>query len=242
MIILGVVLITTGLPRNGAVVGEAPPTCGEVNNVVGAVASCPEGTINITKVDVPPNGPPTPQATWSVDISTTNCVLPQGGTSETVTVPDKGTGSSTPLFIYTDVTSRSQCVYTLAEEPVAGWSPSFDPPSPVTIPFDNTSSDSHEDVTLTNTSTVTPTPTPTHSTVSPSPTPTVTHHSASPSSKPTHSAGALPTSSTAPATLPRTGPSAPVGASVYAGVALCLLGLFLAAVPGRRRRRPDDAA
>jgi hypothetical protein len=155
VIVLGAVLITTGLTRNGAVVGIPAPTCGEVT--VGTPAPCPEGTINITDADMAPNGP-TPPATWSVDVSTANCVLPQGGTAETITVPDKSTGTSTPLYVYDDLNFSVPCVYTLAEAPVADWSPSFNPPSPVSIPYDSTPSQSHEDVTLTNTSTVPPPP------------------------------------------------------------------------------------
>jgi hypothetical protein len=152
---LGVVLITTGLPRNGTVVGTAPPICGAVT--VGSFGPCPEGTINITGVDVASKVPSTPPATWLVDISTADCVFPQGGTSQTVTVPDKGTGVSTTLYLYTDVTDRTQCVYTLVEEPVTDWSPSFNPPSPVSITFDGNQT-SVESVTLTNTSTKKPPP------------------------------------------------------------------------------------
>jgi hypothetical protein len=155
---LGVVLITTGLPRNGAVVGTAQPTCGDTGG--GVEPPCPEGTINITEADASPKGPPTQQATWSVDITTANCVLPQGGTSETVTVPNKGTGSSTPLYVFDALNFTDPCVYTLVEEPVADWSPSFNPPSPVSISWDNFPTGSHEDVTVTNTSTKKPPPKP----------------------------------------------------------------------------------
>jgi hypothetical protein len=225
-IALGAVLITTGLNASGSgAVGGQVPSCGLV---LGVAVPCPTGTIAITKTTIIPDGATVtpPAAGWKVDITST-CLDPTLGSTvaQTVNVPDGGTGTSTPLFVYTNDTHTTKCSYVLSEQPVAGFTGVFDPASPVELPFANQATGNDLKVDLTNTAEVPSSPPssePASST--PPPTPTVINDS-----------GLAPTSTAAP--IASTGPHEQVRTSVYIGVALCLLGLVLLFAGSWSRRR-----
>lgn len=221
-IILGAVLIGTGLNATATgSVGLTVPTCGATQ--VGGVTPCPTGTISFTETTTGTGA--TPPANWTVHITST-CVDPATSqpVDQTVTVPNGGTGTSTPLELYTNSAHTTACSYTYVEDPVpANFAASFAPASPQTIPDGGGPTDSGLKVALTNTYTA-PTPTTSSATTS-----------ASASASATSSAVPTPPSSSA-APLATTGPREQIGASVWIGAALCLLGLVLL-VAGRTRRR-----
>lgn len=232
---LGAVLIFTGLNggASGAVGGIAKPTtCGSV--VVGVSAVCPTGKITITSVtDTSATGAATPPSTWSVKVTST-CLDPNtsSAVSRTVSVPNGGSAAVTDLYVYTDDTSTASCAYDLVQTAVAGFTTTFDPASPVTLPYDG--GDNARAVTLNNVAAATT------SSAAPSST-TPASSPASSSGVPTSSAAtsssavarARASSSTAP--LAATGPRSDVRSSVWIGIALCLLGLVLL-FGGRVRR------
>lgn len=221
-IVLGGVLIGTGLNSGAAGgVGVAVTNCG---GQIGAVSPCPVGTISITKVTH--NAPPSVPATWTVVITST-CIDPATGNPvhQSVTVPNNGTASSTNLYIWPDSTHATPCSYALVEDPLpAGDTASFDPASPVTIPYQGSDSGSSISVTLTNTFAVPTTPPPS---------------TAKPTTSAPRSTSAAPSSvavSSSAEPIANTGPHEQVRASVWIGATLCVLGLGLL-VMGRTRRR-----
>lgn len=226
-ILLGAVLIGTGLNGTAAgSVGLTVPVCGAAQ--VGTAVLCPTGTISFTETTTGTGA--VPPANWTVHITST-CLDPATGqpVDQTVTVPDGGTGASTPLELYTDSGHGTVCSYTYAEDPVpANFAAVFAPASPQGIPDSGGASNSGLKVALTNTYTA-PTPTTSSATVT---------ASASVSASVTASSSAVPTpaASSSAAGLANTGPHEQVGASVWIGAALCLLGLVLL-LAGRTRRR-----
>lgn len=219
-IILGAVLIGTGLNGTAAgSVGLTVPTCGVTQ--IGGVTPCPTGTISFTETTTGIGA--TPPANWTVRITST-CVDPATSqpVDQTVTVPDGGTGTSTPLELYTNSGHTTSCSYAYVEVPVpANFAAAFAPASPQTIPDSGGAANSGLKVALTNTYTA--------------PTPTTSSATASASASASSSAVPTPPSSSA-APLATTGPREQIGASVWIGAALCLLGLVLL-VAGRTRRR-----
>lgn len=212
---LGAVLIFTGLNGGaaGTVGNAAPPrACGVV--VIGVPAPCPTGTIRITSVtDVSAKGAATPPATWSVKVTST-CLEPStsSAVSRTVSVPNGGSVDVADLYVYTDTTSTTSCAYTLTQTAVAGFTTTFDPSSPVTLPFDG--GGNTRAVTLNNVAAAATSTAPASSTVSSM----ARTSSAAPSSS-------AASSSAAP--LAATGPRSNVRVSVWIGIALCLLGFAL---------------
>lgn len=222
--LLGGALMVTGLAPGQAAVGVSGPTC--VLNVGGIAPSCPTGTITVTEhTDQKGATLPLPAGGWKVDITSTNCTMPNGDpVAQTLTIADGGNATTADLFIFADPAHGQKCQYTLAETPVAGFAAAFDPPSPVTIPYTDTSSSSSSAnslvaladppnnlaVALTNTSNVAPSTTPV-----------------------TTSAAAHPSSSAA--ALAVTGPRPGVRVSLWIGALLFGLGLVVL-LAGRRRR------
>ncbi len=223
-LVLGTVLLVTGL-RTG--------TTGDVGNVVspcsaniGITVACPTGTIAITEETHVTGTPvPTPPANWTVHI-TSSCDDPATGNpvAQDVTVPNNATGTSAALFVFDTTAHSTSCSYALAETGApTGYTATFTPTSPVTIPWDETNSGSSIKVGLANVLVVasrTPSPTPT-------PTPTA---SSSSSAEPTA------TATSSAAAVANTGAREQIRATAWIGGALCLLGLVLL-VTGRRRPR-----
>ena len=209
-LLLGSILIAGslgGTADSTAGTGTPPTQCGGQLN--GIVVPCPLGTISITKV-VSGTGT-VPAGGWVVTVTSSNCVL-FPGSSATVTLPAAGgTVATDPLFLFTQSDGKTACAYSLTEAAVAGFTPSFLPAGPYTIPF-NPLAPSVLSVTLTNTGR-TPSSTPPVSTPATStPAPTVT----------------------ASAALATTGTSH-VRPTLFVGIALCLLGVVLL-FGGRRPR------
>jgi len=224
-LLLGGVLLVTGL-RSGATgdVGDVSQPCSGGN--IGGVSLCPTGTITFTETTQVTGTPvPTPPATWTVHV-TSSCDDPLTGNpvAQDVTVPNNGAQSTTALFVFDDTTHNTNCSYAFTETGApAGYTPTFTPVSPATIPWNESSSGSNLPVALVNALTVT------------SPTPTAT---ASRTRTRTATATAEPTSSAAPssqAPVANTGPHEQVRATVWIGGALCVLGLVLL-VAARRPR------
>ena len=209
-LLLGSILIAGGLGGTAdSTAGGTVPRCDVQVN--GLVFPCPLGTISITKV-VSGTGT-APAGGWVVTVTSSNCALPVTS-SNTVTLPAAGgTVATQPLFLFTDSTHTTACAYSLTETAVAGFTPSFLPAGPYTIPL----AASVLSVTLTNTADVT------------SSTPPV---STPPVSTPATSTPA-PTA-TASAALATTGTSH-VRPTFFVGIALCLLGVVLL-FSGRRPR------
>jgi len=218
-LLLGSILIAGGLGGTAdSTAGGTVPRCDvPVNGIV--VVACPLGTISITKV-VSGTGT-VPAGGWVVTVTSSNCALPVTS-SNTVTLPAAGgTVATDPLFLFTDSTRTTACAYSLTETAVAGFTPSFLPAGPYTIPF-NPLAPSVLSVTLTNTADVT------------SSTPPV---STPPVSTPAVSTPATSTPAptvTASAALATTGTSH-VRPTFFVGIALCLLGVVLL-FSGRRPR------
>ena len=223
-ILLGAVLITTGLTSNsGGDIGGVVPSCGEV--AIGIAVPCPTGTISFTETTTGTGA--TPPANWTVHITST-CLDPATGlpVDMTVSVPDGGTNSSGPLEVFTTNTHSTSCSYTYVEDPVpAHFTATFAPTSPQVIPFSGGSTNSGLKVDLTNAYTA-PTPT------------TSAPASSSAAATPTATATTSPAPTTEP--VANTGPHEQIRASVWIGVALCALGLVLL-VAGRRRRGASHA-
>jgi len=216
-LLLGSILIAGGLGGTAdSTAGGTVPRCDVQVN--GLVFPCPLGTISITKV-VSGSGT-VPAGGWVVTVTSSNCALPVTS-SNTVTLPAVGRSVATqPLFLFTDSTHTTACAYSLTETAVAGFTPSFLPAGPYTIPFIPEAS--VISVTLTNTADVT------------SSTPPV---STSPVSTPPVSTPATSTpapTATASAALATTGTSH-VRPTFFVGIALCLLGVVLL-FSGRRPR------
>jgi hypothetical protein len=226
-LLLGTVLLVTGL-RSGATgdVGDVSTPCN--GGDVGGVSLCPTGTISFTEsTNVTGTPVPTPPANWTVHV-TSSCNDPLTGSAvaQDVMVPNDGTGSTTALFVFDSTSHGTHCSYAFSETGApAGYTATFTPASPVTIPWNESNSGSELKVDLVNALTVasrTPTPTPTPTT------------SAAPSSE-----SAQPTSTAAPssaAPVANTGPHEQVRATAWIGGALCVLGLVLL-VAGRRQPR-----
>jgi hypothetical protein len=234
-LVLGTVLLVTGL-RSGASgdVGIVPSPCS--GGVVGVAATCPTGTISITETTQVTGTPvPTPPANWTVHVTST-CDDPLTGNpvAQDVTVPNNGTGGSTALFVFDTTAHNSSCSYALTETGApAGYTPTFTPTSPLTIPWDQSNSGSTRSVALVNALVVaTPTPSPT---LTPTRTATAT---ATPTATATATATAEPTSDapSSAAAVANTGPHEQVRATAWIGGALCVLGLVLL-LAGRRRPR-----
>jgi hypothetical protein len=221
-ILLGAVLIGTGLAGNSAGdVGGVAPTCGVS---IGVSVICPTGTISFTETTTG-TGAPHPAA-WHVHI-TSSCLDPTTGSAvdQTVNVPDGGTASSGPLELYTTEAKTATCSYTYVEESIpAHVTATFDPVSPQTIPDAGGQTNSGLKVDLTN-AFAAPTTPPSSSSAPPS--------SSAPASTPV-------AASSSTAAVANTGPHEQVRASVWIGVALCVLGLVLL-VAGRTRRRASHS-
>ena len=164
-IILGGLLIATGVTNGGATVGSTPVFCGQL--VAGVSPLCPTGHIVITKVLAGDAAPPA--GGWTFTINAEDCgFFP--GTSDTVHIPATGgTVSSGTLFSSATV-GGDLCHYTVTETAVAGWTTTYNPTGELVLGTDTDVAATANDValTVTNTSASTPTPTVTTTTVAPS--------------------------------------------------------------------------
>jgi hypothetical protein len=153
----------------------------------------------------------------------------------TITVPDGGTATSDSLFVYPSPAHTVKCTYALTELPVAGFTGVFVPASPVELPFGGGRTGNDLKVALTNTAEVVTSSVP--PTTSPAPS---TSASSSATETAINDSGLAPTPSATP--IANTGPREQVRASVYIGIALCLLGLvlFFAGTWSRRRGQHVD--
>jgi hypothetical protein len=213
---LGVVLLTSGLSDSmSGGVGNVVPSCGEIN-IGGLPVTCPTGTITVTETTTPTPiaGDPTPPVGgWQVAVTST-CLDPSTGlaTNLTLSVADGGHSVTHQLEIFTNTADTTSCSYALAEVAVTGFTATFTPASPVTIP-NSVDLGRNKNVALANTFVrATPTPTPT-------PTPSST-----------------PVSSSSSAVLADTGPRTQISASIWIGSALCVLGLVMLFGSNFRRR------
>ena len=226
---LGAVLITSGLETSGAgVIGSPPASCGAV--IVGSAPVCPTGTINLSE-STTGTTPSPPAGGWKVDLTST-CLDPTTANpvSTTLTVANNGHITTDPLYIYTDVTSNTQCSYSLVPQAVPGFTPTIT--SPVTINFDGNRSSSSIDVNLVEAGSVVTT-----TTTAPVTTPPATVTTSPGTTAPvTTTPVATPTSSGA-GNLADTGPKTKIGVSLYLGVGLVLLGLVMLFGGTFRRRR-----
>jgi hypothetical protein len=245
---LGAVLIGHGITAGadgGA--GVAPPGagCGTASPVgITPVDQCPTGTIVITEttaaaVTPPPGG-------WQVTITST-CIDPltSDPVNRTLTVPDGGSATSFGLYIfqyYGGNANSPKCLYVLAETPVPGVTATFTPAPEVQIGFDaNSQSARTVAVGLANAATV-PTTTPPTTTAAPSTTASVpaepsatgsgpqtdfTDTAEPPSDSAGAGAGGESGGSQAAAPIAETGPSQSVTVSLWLGIGLLFLGLFL---------------
>lgn len=250
---LGAVLITTGLTESsGATVGLAVASCGAPVPIGTVVPiTCPTGVIAITETTVLPSGGTAtpPLGGWQVDI-TSSCLNPGTGLAVdlTVTVPNSGTGTSDALFVYLNPAHTAKCTYALNEHPVAGFTAVFSPASLVVLPDNGTSTGNDLKVALTNTADVS-TPTPTPTSPAPSTSTSTATSTGTPTGTPTSTASASPTQvtdsimahSSSVAPIANTGPREQVRASVYIGIALCLLGFVLLFAGSWSRRRGQHA-
>jgi hypothetical protein len=227
-LLLGSVLIVGGsLGTSDAGGGVTVLSCG-TQLTVGNVApppTCPLGQIAITETS---SGDQTPPANWTVTITSSNCRFPTGGTSVAVTVPNGGTKNSPDLYQNTSGTGSTACSYALSETAVSGFTATFTPAGPYTLPQAPVGA-SMRDVTVKNVSAVAPKPTPSTATA----TATV---------KPTASATQRPAVQVAPTpasggTLPRTG-TQHAALEISLGGGLVLLGLLLL-LAGRPPRTQD---
>lgn len=227
-LVLGSVLLVTGL-RSGASgdVGNVSPCVG---GAPGITVACPVGTITFSEQTHVTGTPvPTPPASWTVHV-TSKCDDPLTGNpvAQDVTVPNGGSQSTTALFVFSDNTRTTNCSYAFSETGApAGYTATFTPVSPATIPWNENNSGSNLPVALVNALTVTSRTT----------TPTATA-TASRTSTRTATATAQPTSSAAPssqAPVANTGPHEQVRATAWIGGALCLLGLVLLLAARRPR-------
>lgn len=221
-ILLGAVLIGTGLGTSGSgEIGAIATGCGSVD--IGLARTCPVAHFTFTKIVL--GNDPSPPSNWSVRI-TSDCLDPNTGlpVDQLVTVPTGGSASSGDLFIYTTTAHTMQCGYVFFEDPLPGNCTSvFDPVSPQTLP----NSDGRHVVVTNTCNQRTTTAPPTRTSTAPTPTPTEST-----------SVPVTPSSSAVPSTQPisNTGPREQVRASVWIGVALCVLGLVLL-FAGRRAGR-----
>jgi hypothetical protein len=218
---LGAVLITSGISNSSSgAIGAPPASCGVA--VIGVAPTCPTGTININETTS--GTVPAPAGGWKVDLSSTCLDTTTGNpVSTTLTIPNNGHITTDPLYIYTDVTSNTQCSYSLDPEAVPDFTPTIT--SPVTISFDGSRSNSSIDVNFAEAGTSVTTTTTSPVTTAPVTTAPVTT-----------SAVATPSSSSA-GNLADTGPKTKIGASLYFGVGLVLLGMVMLFGGTFRRRR-----
>ncbi len=226
-VIFGAVLIGTGLSSGGGsgVVGSTPIDCTGGN--VGLVVACPVAQITFFKTVQGTD--PSPPASWTVHVTST-CTDPASGipVNQIVNVPSGGSASTGNLFVYTSSAHTTLCSYSYVEDPLPSNCTSlFAPASPQTLAIRV-----GLDVDVTNTCnvvTTTPPPPPTStSATSATPTRTITDTSSAVSTP------APSGSTTAP--ISNTGPREQVRASVWIGIALCVLG-FVLVVAGRRTGR-----
>jgi LPXTG-motif cell wall-anchored protein len=267
---LGVAVIGSGLSSAPATaVGGVTPCA---NNIKGV--DCPTGTITFNESDkvvhgsvpsAPPGadarsaaapagaaGDPNPPSSWTVTVSPLNCALPDGSDAETISLPDKGHATSGQLYIYSDDGHATMCQYAYAETPVAGWTATYNPDPPQTIPYDapdaaqarTASTNGNLAVAVLNTAYVAPKPSPSPTVTpshkpSPKPTASTTHSAGAPETSTSGSspAAAAATSSTAAgaATLPDTG-AGHTDLTLAVGSLLVLLGVGLV-LAGRSRRQ-----
>jgi hypothetical protein len=213
---LGVVLITTGIHSGSAgIVGGPPPDCGAP--IGAAVPVCPTGTINVAELTTPTPvaGDPTlPVGGWRVDITST-CLDPSTSNpvNFTLKVGNDNNATTHPLFVFTNDNQDVSCSYTLKPEAVTGFTSTLAPPSPVTIPFAGGQTNSGVKVNLAETFVrVVPT------------TPATT-----------------PTTAASSPVLAETGPRTRIGASVYFGIALVLLGGVMLFGGTFRRRQGEHS-
>lgn len=237
-IALGAVLIGNGLgvSDSSAVGGFGDGQCSSGRIGITPVEGCPQGDIVIT--DTTPAGAGVP-ATWDVTITSTNCLDPRTDepVNRTITVPTGGSaaassgGQGVGLYIFTNFSANAnspKCSYTLTRAANPAYTVTFTPASPVTIAFDeNNQANRVVRVTMRNTALV--------PTTSAAPT---TSAPASPSSsvEPSETAGdpvsasesAGPASDTqGAAPIAETGPRESITVSLWLGIGLVLLGLFL---------------
>jgi hypothetical protein len=224
-VILGAVLIGTGLTNTSTgTVGALPVDC-TGGNIGIQVVGCPTGQIAFTKTVQGTD--PNPPSSWTVRVTST-CDDPNTGlpVNQLVQVPSGGTANTGDLFVYTDTTHSTVCSYAYVEDPLpANCTSVFDPASRQGVPIRVGLA-----VSVTNTcnrQTTTPPPPPTSTTAAPTPTPTSTVI--------TDTFGPTPTTTSTTQPISNTGPREQVNASVWIGVALCVLGLVLL-VAGRARR------
>jgi hypothetical protein len=211
-IALGAVLVTTGLNAGGVTVGGGAAFCQPPANAVGiAVPACPTGTISITKTVLPESPePPSPADGWVVHVTSTNCLDPaEEPVDITLNIATGATEATGQLFLFTSADHTTPCQYALTEDAVANFTSEFSPASPVTIPFNSDARTFDRAVSLTNTF-------------------TAPSSSAAPSSSTAQFVtGVILPSLSQSAVVADTGPHEQVRASIWIGIALCLLGLVL---------------
>ena len=240
---LGIVLIAGGaLSGGGSGVVGLPPTPCQVVTSGAAPDPCPTGTITLTEntANAPRARSAAEPGDWHVTITAANgCTSPGGGAvDDTVTVPRGSSATSEDVYVYTDISDRTKCTYTLTPSTVAGYTATFSPSSPVSLGDPTFGTQDDLAVTLTETPAAA-----TSSSTAPSsaaPTRSSSHqrtHSAAASAS--ASASAAAESSAGADALADTGPRSSVTFSLILGIALCLLGLallFAGQLPGPGRR------
>jgi hypothetical protein len=221
-ILLGAVLIGTGLTTSSAGdVGATAVGCGTVQ--VGQVNLCPTEQITFTKTVLGTD--PSPPANWSVHITST-CLDPATSlpVNETISVPSGGATNTSDLFIYTTTAHTTLCSYSYVEDPLpSNCTAAYVPASPQELSLRIGLT-----VAVTNTCNAPSTSTapPSSSSASTPPPTTVTDTTVAPT----------PSESSTAAPISNTGPHEQLRASVWIGIALCVLGLVLL-LAGRRTGR-----
>lgn len=219
-LLFGITLIVGGLSSrdNGVGAQQAIDYCGSPVVLGVTAATCPLGTITITKETV--GDAPLPPDGFTVTITSENCVLFETDDDEiTFTVEPGESESSGELYQYAGAAGSDDtepCLYTVTETAAPGWTASYSPAGAFALPQAN--SLTNVVVTITNTGTIAPTPSPSTDV----PTTSVPESSVVPA--PTTSAPALAATGSA-----NTTPQIAIGGG------LCILGIAL--IAGTRPKR-----
>lgn len=218
-LLFGITIIVSGVAAQDAGGLVAVPGCGAISQAGTTVPTCPLGTVTVTKVVV--GDAPVPETGFTVEISSTNCLI-LSDTPVLTVFPGEPTVSF-QLFQFSGTPgsgSTVPCSYALTETPVAGFTASYAPAGAFQLP--QTSGTSNVDVTITNTSQVAST---SPSTTSPAPT-------TEPATSTAPATATVAPSTSAPA-LANTGRSNTTPQLIL-GAGLCLLGLVLIIGTARR--------
>jgi len=219
-LVLGGVLVTGGTLGLDAGAGTPPPSCGGL--AIGTpTPTCPLGKLNLSETTTGSGTPPV--GGWLVDIASTNCKLYGTAASTiTATVPNNGSVLSDLLYQNTDGPETTLCSYTVTQHAVAGFTTTYDPAGPYTLPETEDNSAVTNVGVMNDSPVVVASPTPTPAAASPTPAPETSEQSTGAGG----GAGGLPATGNAHAR-----------AEILAGVALCFLGFFLLFAG----RKPDEA-